>query len=158
MSVQEGDLAPDFSLPAAGGRIASVSSLKGAPFVLYFYPRADTPGCTREACTFQEALLELGGIGLTVIGVSRDKLPKIERFADKYGLEFLLASDQSGEVSRAYGTWIEKSNYGRKYFGMDRASFLVDENGRIARVWRRVKVDGHIRQVIEAAKALGGTR
>ena len=158
MSVHEGDLAPDFSLPASRGRIVSVNSLKGAPFVLYFYPRADTPGCTKEACAFQEALPELSGIGLTVIGVSRDTLPKIERFADKYGLEFPLASDEIGEVSRAYGTWIEKSNYGRKYFGMDRASFLVDENGRIARVWRRVKVDGHIRQVIEAAKALGGTR
>ena len=154
MSVHEGDPAPEFSLPASGGRTASLGGVKGKPFVLYFYPRADTPGCTREACAFQDALAQLDGMGLTVIGVSRDKLPQIEKFAQKYGLQFLLASDESGEVSQAYGAWIEKTNYGRKYMGMDRASFLIDKNSRIARIWRRVKVDGHVRQVLEAAKML----
>ena len=154
MSVHQGDPAPDFSLPVSGGRIASLAGLRGKPFVLYFYPRADTPGCTREACAFQDALAQLDRIGLTIIGVSRDRLPEIDKFAQKYGLQFPLASDEDGAVSEAYGTWIEKTNYGRKYMGMDRASFLVDKNGRIARIWRRVKVDGHVRQVIEAAEAL----
>jgi peroxiredoxin Q/BCP len=154
MSLQKGDPAPDFSLPASGGRTAALASLQGKPLVLYFYPRADTPGCTREACAFQDALAQLGSIGLTVIGVSRDKLPQVEQFAQKYGLQFPLASDEDGAVSQAYGTWIEKTNYGRKYMGMDRATFLIDASGRIARIWRKVKVNGHVQQVVEAAKTL----
>ena len=156
MSVQEGDQAPDFSLPASGGRTASLAALRGKPFVLYFYPKADTPGCTREACAFQEALPQLGRIGVDVIGVSRDTMAPIENFAAKYGLKFHLASDEGGQVAEAYGTWVEKSNYGRKYMGMERTTFLIDEDGRIARIWRRVKVDGHARQVMEAAEALRG--
>jgi len=155
MSVQEGDQAPDFSLPASGGRTASSAALQGKPFVLYFYPKADTPGCTREACAFQEVLPQLGGIGVDVIGVSRDKLAAVEKFAEKYGLKFPLASDEGGQVAEAYGTWAEKSNYGRTYMGMERTTFLIDKAGRIARVWRRVKVDGHAQQVMAAAEALG---
>jgi peroxiredoxin Q/BCP len=154
MSVQEGDQAPDFSLPASGGRTASLAALRGKPFVLYFYPKADTPGCTKEACAFQEALPQLGHIGVTVIGVSRDQMAPIEKFAEKYGLKFPLASDEGGQVSDAYGTWVEKSNYGRKYMGMERSTFLIDKDGRIARIWRKVKVDGHADQVMQAAKAL----
>jgi thioredoxin-dependent peroxiredoxin len=155
MNVQEGDAAPDFEMPASNGRTVSKQSLHGKPFVLYFYPKADTPGCTKEACAFQEALPQLGKIGLDVIGVSRDPMPPIEKFAEKYQLTFPLASDATGAVSEAYGTWVEKSNYGKKYMGMDRATFLVDSEGKIARVWHKVKVDGHAVAVMEAAKALG---
>lgn len=153
MSVSEGDMAPDFDMAASLGRRVSLKSLKGKPFVLYFYPKADTPGCTKEACAFQEALPQLGHIGLTVIGVSRDKMPPIEKFAAKYKLEFPLASDE-GPVSEAYDTWVEKSMYGRKYMGMERSTFLVDAKGRIARVWRKVSVTGHAAEVAKAAQAL----
>ena len=152
MSVAEGDAAPAFELPASGGRTVSLAAMRGKPFVLYFYPKADTPGCTKEACAFQEALPQLGGIGLDVIGVSRDKVKPIEAFAAKYSLTFPLASDESGEVAEAYGAWVEKSMYGKKYMGTDRATFLVDKSGRIARVWRKVKVDGHAAVVMKAAQ------
>ncbi|HST74197.1 MAG TPA: thioredoxin-dependent thiol peroxidase [Acetobacteraceae bacterium] len=155
MSAAEGDQAPDFEMPASGGRSVSLAAMRGKPFVLYFYPKADTPGCTKEACAFQEALPQLGKIGLDVIGVSRDPMPSIEKFAEKYQLTFPLASDAAGAVSEAYGTWVEKSNYGKKYMGLDRATFLVDAAGTIARVWRKVKVDGHAAKVMEAAKTLG---
>src|SRR5580658_5648232 len=114
MSVQEGDAAPAFELPATGGRTVSLAAMHGKPFVLYFYPKADTPGCTKEACAFQEALPQLGHIGVEVIGVSKDKMPPIEKFAEKYALKFPLASDESTEVAQAYGVWAEKSNYGKK--------------------------------------------
>jgi len=155
MSVAEGDLAPAFSMPASGGRTVSSASLKGKPFVLYFYPKADTPGCTREACAFQEALPQLGHVGVEVIGVSKDKIPPIEKFAEKYGLKFPLASDETTEVAQAYGVWVEKSQYGRKYMGMERSTFLVDKNGIVAKVWPKVKVDGHAADVLAAVKALG---
>jgi thioredoxin-dependent peroxiredoxin len=154
MSLGEGDAAPDFALPANGGRSVSLSAMKGKPFVLYFYPKADTPGCTREACAFEEALPALGKIGIAVIGVSRDPMKPIEAFAKKYGLSFPLASDIEGKVSEAYGAWIEKSMYGRTYMGIERSTFLIDRAGRIARVWRKVKVDGHAAEVMTAAKAL----
>lgn len=154
MSVQEGDPAPDVMLAASGGRTVSLAALRGQPVVLYFYPKADTPGCTREACAFQEALPQLDKIGVAVIGVSRDKMPPIEQFAEKYGLKFPLASDEDGRVAEAYGTWVEKSNYGRKYMGMERTTFLIDKDGRIAKIWRKVKVDGHADQVMAAARTL----
>jgi peroxiredoxin Q/BCP len=152
--IGEGQAAPDFALKASGGREVSLGAMKGRPFVLYFYPKADTPGCTKEACGFQEALPELARIGIEVIGVSPDKLPPIEKFAAKYGLEFPLASDPDHKVAEAYGVWVEKSMYGRKYMGMERATFLVGTDGRIAKVWRNVKVPGHATAVAEAAKAL----
>ena len=155
MSLQEGDLAPAFDLPASLGRTVGSASLTGQPYVLYFYPKADTSGCTKEACAFQEALPQLGQSGLTVIGVSRDPMKAIEKFAEKYGLGFPLASDAEGKASEAYGTWIEKSMYGRKYMGMDRATFLVGRDGRIAQIWRKVKVPGHAAEVLRAAQALG---
>lgn len=154
MSLQEGDAAPDFAMPASGGRRVSLAALHGRPFVLYFYPRADTPGCTKEACAFQEALPQLGHIGIEVIGVSKDKMKPIEKFADKYSLKFPLASDAETQVAEAYGVWVEKSMYGRKYMGMERATFLIDRHGRIARIWPRVKVDGHAAEVAAAAQAL----
>src|SRR5271166_7064498 len=113
MSVAEGETAPDFELPATGGRTVSLAGLKGKPFILYFYPKADTPGCTKEACAFQEATPKLEEIGLDVIGVSPDKMKPIEKFAAKYGLTFPLASDEDHAVAERYGTWVEKSMYGR---------------------------------------------
>ena len=155
MSVAEGDEAPAFEMAATGGRTVSLAAMKGRPFVLYFYPKADTPGCTTEACAFQEALPQLGHIGIDVIGVSKDPMKPIEKFAEKYGLTFPLASDASG-VAEAYGSWGEKSMYGKTYMGIDRSTFLIDKTGRIARVWRKVKVPGHAAAVMEAAKALAG--
>lgn len=154
MSVQENDPAPDFVMPATGGRSVSLHSMRGKPFVLYFYPKADTPGCTKEACAFQEALPALGKLGLAVIGVSKDKIPALEKFAAKYKLSFPLASDADTAVAEAYGTWVEKSMYGRRYLGMERSTFLIDKNGRIARAWRKVSVTGHAKAVMEAATAL----
>ena len=155
MSIAEGDAAPAFEMPASGGRTVSLAAMQGRPFVLYFYPKADTPGCTKEAQAFQEALGELGGIGVEVIGVSKDAMKPIERFAEKYGLTFPLASDPGGVVE-AYGAWAEKSMYGKTYMGIDRSTVLVDGAGRVARIWRKVKVPGHAAEVMAAAKALGG--
>ncbi len=155
MNIEEGSTAPDFHLPASGGREVSLSAMKGKPFLLYFYPKADTPGCTKEACAFQEALPQLGTIGLAVIGVSPDKLPPIEKFAAKYNLTFPLASDAEKTAAEAYGVWVEKSMYGRTYMGIERSSFLIDAKGRVAKAWHKVKVDGHAAEVMAAAKALG---
>ena len=152
--VAVGDKAPDFSMPASGGRTVSLAALKGKPFLLYFYPKADTPGCTKEACAFQEALPQLGKIGLDVIGVSKDPMKPIEKFAEKYGLEFPLASDAETGVAEAYGVWVEKSMYGKKYMGLERASFLVDGEGVVRHVWPKVKVEGHAAQVMAAAESL----
>lgn len=134
--------------------MVSRDGLKGQPFLLYFYPKADTPGCTRQACGIQEALPQLGKLGLAVIGVSPDAVPPIEKFAKKYGLAFPLASDADQKVATAYGTWVEKSMYGKKYMGMERTSFLVGADGTIKAIWRKVKPEAHAAQVMEAAKAL----
>lgn len=154
MSLQAGDKAPDFSMPASGGRTVSLAALKGKPFVLYFYPKADTPGCTKEACAFQEALPQLGKLGVPVIGVSKDKMKPIEKFAEKYKLTFPLASDAETQVAEAFGVWVEKSMYGKTYMGMERSTFLVDAKGVIAHVWPKVKVDGHALEVAAAVAAL----
>jgi peroxiredoxin Q/BCP len=154
MSVQEGDAAPDFELPATGGRSVSRKSMRGKPFVLYFYPKADTPGCTKEACAFQEALPQLGRIGIDVIGVSPDKIKPIEKFAEKYQLTFPLASDETHAVAEKYGAWVEKSMYGRKYMGIERSTFLIDKSGKIAKAWRKVSVTNHAAEVLKAAQAL----
>ena len=154
MTVQDGDMAPDFEMPATNGRTVSLSSMAGKPFVLYFYPKADTPGCTKEACAFQEALPQLGKIGIDVVGVSPDKIAPIEKFAAKFALTFPLASDATKAVAERYGTWVEKSMYGRKYMGMERSTFLVDKTGKIAKIWRKVSVAGHAEAVLAAALAL----
>ena len=150
----EGDKAPDFDMDASGGRKVSLATYKGKPFVLYFYPKADTPGCTTEACAFQEALPALAATGLDVIGVSPDAMKPIEKFAAKYNLTFPLASDLEKKTAAAYGTWVEKSMYGRKYMGMERSTFLIDGKGRIAKMWRQIKIPGHAAAVLAAAKAL----
>ncbi len=154
MTAQENEPAPDFEMPATGGRTVSLAAMKGKPFVLYFYPKADTPGCTKEACAFQEALPQLGKLGLDVIGVSKDKVAALEKFAAKYKLSFPLASDAASGVAEAYGTWVEKSMYGRTYMGMERSTFLIDRQGRIAKAWRKVSVTGHAGAVMEAAAGL----
>ena len=154
MSVEAGQPAPDFTLPATGGRSVSLAAMRGRPFVLYFYPRADTPGCTKEACAFQDALPQLANIGVDVIGVSKDDLKSLEKFAEKYHLRFPLASDQGTHVAEDYGVWVEKNMYGKKSMGMERSTFLIGKDGRVARIWRKVKVDGHAQKVMEAAKQL----
>ncbi|GLR66218.1 peroxiredoxin [Acidocella aquatica] len=154
MSLNIGDAAPDFTLPASGGRTVSLAGLKGKPFVLYFYPRADTPGCTKEACAFEEALPQLGKTGVTIIGVSKDSMKAIEKFAEKYNLTFPLASDPETTTIAAYGAWLEKSMYGKKYMGIERSTVLVDAKGKIAHIWPKVKVAGHADEVLKAVQAL----
>ena len=155
MSIEAGDAAPGFDLAASGGGRVSLEAMKGKPFVLYFYPKADTPGCTKEAQGFDEALDGLQGAGVAVVGVSKDKVAALDRFAAKYGLRFPLASDPEGTVVEAYGAWVEKSMYGKSYMGIDRCTVLVDRNGTVARVWRKVKVPGHVAEVTKAVAALG---
>ena len=154
MTLAIGDIAPDFTLPASGGRTVSRDALKGKPFVLYFYPRADTPGCTQEACAFEEALPQLGATGVTVIGVSKDKMKPIEKFAEKYNLTFPLASDPETKVIDAYGAWVEKSMYGKKYMGIERSTVLVDAEGKVAKIWPKVKIAGHAAEVQQAVNEL----
>ena len=154
MSLTEGAQAPDFTLPATQGRTVSAAALKGRPYLLYFYPKADTSGCTKEACAFQEALPQLVGLGLEVIGVSRDPVRALDKFAAKYGLAFPLASDETGALTEAYGVWVEKSMYGRKYMGIERATFLVGADGRISRAWPKVKVEGHAAEVLAVMQSL----
>lgn len=150
----EGKKAPAFKMKASGGREVSSAALKGKPYLLYFYPKANTPGCTKQACGVQEALPQLGKLGLEVIGVSPDPIPPIDKFAQKFGLEFPLASDEDHKVAEAYGVWVEKSMYGKTYMGMERSSFLVGADGKIVRIWRKVKPEAHAAQVLEAAAAL----
>jgi thioredoxin-dependent peroxiredoxin len=134
-----------------------LQAMNGRPFVLYFYPKADTPGCTKEACAFQEALPRFENIGVEVIGVSKDKMPALEKFAAKYGLSFPLASDAGTQVAESYGTWVEKSMYGRKYLGMERSTFLIAKDGKVAKAWRKVSVPGHAKAVMEAVAELALT-
>ncbi|MCP1227061.1 thioredoxin-dependent thiol peroxidase [Acetobacter fabarum] len=155
-ALKVGDKAPAFSMAASGGRTVESAALKGQPFVLYFYPKADTPGCTKEACGFNEALQAFEQAGLSVIGVSRDPVKKLDSFAAKYNLTFPLASDEDGHVTEAYGVWVEKSMYGRTYMGIERATFLIDAKGDIAYIWPKVKVSGHVDAVLAQAQALGG--
>jgi peroxiredoxin Q/BCP len=154
VTLEEGSTAPDFELPASGGRTVSLKAMNGRPFVLYFYPKADTPGCTKEASAFQEALPALKKIGIDVIGVSKDKMTLINAFAEKFQLTFPLASDENGAVTEAYGAWVEKSMYGKKYMGIDRRTFLIDGAGKVVKVWPKVRVEGHVKAVMEAAQRL----
>jgi len=149
-----GDKAPAFSLPASRGRTVSSDALAGQPYLLYFYPKADTPGCTTQACAVQEALPSMKKLNLTIIGVSPDEMAPIDKFADKFHLDFPLASDLDHALADQYGTWVEKSMYGRTYMGMERSSFLVDGEGVIRAIWRKVKPDAHAGLVAAAAAEL----
>lgn len=154
MTIDVGSNAPDFTLPTDGGGSLTLSSLKGRKVILYFYPKDDTPGCTKEACAFQQALPDFSGANAVVVGISKDDQKSHDKFKTKYSLAFTLVSDGDGTVCEAYGVWVEKSNYGKKYMGIERSTFLIDEKGAIAKVWRKVKVDGHAEQVLSEAKAL----
>lgn len=153
--IEAGEAIPDFTLTDADGKTFGRADYAGKPYILYFYPKADTPGCTTEAKDFTELAGEFAAAGLPVIAVSKDKVAKIEKFRDKYGLKVRLASDEDGAVCEAFGTWVEKKLYGKTYMGIARATFLVGADGRAVRVWPKVKVKGHAAEVLEAAKALG---
>lgn len=152
--LQIGDKAPDFTLPTDGGGTVKLSALKGKPVVVYFYPKDSTSGCTKEACGFNDALAMFGRLKAEIVGISRDSVASHDKFKSKYDLGFTLAADVEGKACAAYGTWVEKTLYGRKYMGIERATFLVDAKGVVRRVWRKVKVDGHIDDVLAAAKEL----
>ena len=137
--IEIGDKAPSFHLEASRGRTVDDAELQGKPYLLYFYPKADTPGCTTQACGIQEALPQLQKLDLTVIGVSPDPIDKIDAFADKFTLSFPLASDPEHKLADQYGVWVEKTNYGKTYFGIERSSFLIDANGIVPAIWRKVK-------------------
>lgn len=154
MSVKPGDKAPDFTLATDGDGNVTLSKLKGKKVILYFYPKDDTSGCTSEACGFRDSLPKFGRTDATVIGISRDTVASHDRFKKKYDLPFMLASDEEGKVCEAYGTWVEKSMYGRKYMGIERATFLIDPKGVVRNVWHKVKVPGHVEEVLAAAKAI----
>ncbi|MBV9964992.1 MAG: peroxiredoxin [Alphaproteobacteria bacterium] len=154
MSISVGDKAPDFTMPTDGGGTVALSQLRGKPVVLYFYPKDDTSGCTAEACGFRDSFPDYGKTGAAVIGVSRDSVASHDKFKKKHGLPFVLASDQDGKVCEAYGTWVEKSMYGRKYMGIDRSTFLIDRAGVVRGVWHKVRVPGHVAEVLKAARAL----
>jgi thioredoxin-dependent peroxiredoxin len=151
---QDGDKAPDFELPTDAGEALKLSRLKGKPVVLYFYPKDDTSGCTAEAKDFSRLAPDFRKAGVEVVGVSPDSVESHGKFRKKYGLAIRLAADADKTVAMAYGVWVEKSMYGRKYMGVERSTFLIDAKGRIARHWRKVKVPGHAEEVLAAAKAL----
>lgn len=154
MSVEEGKKAPDFSASTDGGKKLKLGDLRGKAVILYFYPKDDTPGCTKEACGFRDSLPNFSKVKATVIGVSKDSVARHDKFKAKYDLNFPLVSDEDGKICEKYGTWIEKSLYGRKYMGIDRATFLIDGAGTVRKIWRKVKVPGHVEEVLDAAKAL----
>jgi peroxiredoxin Q/BCP len=154
MAVQEGHKAPDFDLPSDGNGRVRLADFSGRPLVLYLYPKDDTSGCTKEAQGFAEAYERFKAAGMEVVGLSKDDVASHDRFKSKYDLPFPLASDESGEVVEAYGSWIEKSMYGKTYMGTDRSTFLIGADGTLERVWRGVKVPGHVEEVLEAAKRL----
>jgi thioredoxin-dependent peroxiredoxin len=149
----QNDIAPDFTLPRDGGTAVTLSALRPAPVVLYFYPKDDTSGCTKEAIAFSALLADFTAHGAHVFGISKDDVQKHEKFVKKHSLTVGLLSD-TAEACEAYGVWKEKSMYGKTYMGIERTTFLIDGSGRIARVWPKVKVDGHAEEVLEALKAL----
>ena len=150
----EGSPAPDFTLPRDGSDSVSLSDLRGKAVVLYFYPKDDTSGCTKEAIAFTENLPAFEAAGATILGVSKDTVAKHEKFRDKHSLGVALLSDAESDVCERYGVWVEKSMYGKKYMGIERATYLIDAQGNIAKVWRKVKVPGHADAVLEAVKTL----
>lgn len=152
--LEEGDRVPDVKLEGLDGQAISPADFRGQKLVIYFYPKDDTTGCTREAQDFTALAGEFEKAGTWILGVSKDDAKKHRKFIDKYDLRIALASDSDGNVCEAFGTWVEKSLYGRKYMGIERATFLIDRNGRIHRIWRKVKVEGHAAAVLAAAKDL----
>ncbi len=154
MTVEPGQTAPDFTLPTDGGKTLSLSELRGKKVILYFYPKDDTSGCTAEACGFRDALPDFSQADAVILGLSKDSVKKHDKFKAKHELPFTLLSDEEGTVCAAYDTWVEKSMYGRKYMGIERATFLIDEEGVVRQVWRKVKVPGHVDAVLKAVQEL----
>ncbi|MEQ8665934.1 MAG: thioredoxin-dependent thiol peroxidase [Rhodospirillales bacterium] len=149
-----GKAAPPFSAPTDGGENLSLKDLRGGKVVLYFYPKDDTPGCTKEAMAFTEHLAQFKKAGTVVVGISKDSPAKHDKFVAKHGLKVRLVSDEDGTICEKFGVWVEKSMYGRKYMGIERATFLIDETGKIRQVWRKVKVPGHAEEVLAAASSI----
>jgi len=147
-------MAPDFTLPRDGGETVTLSALRPGAVVLFFYPRDDTSGCTKEATAFTERAGDFEALGVTVLGVSKDSIASHEKFRDKHGLTVPLLSDAEAETCEAYGVWKEKNMYGKKFMGIERSTFLIDGAGRIVREWRKVKVPGHVDAVLDAAREL----
>ncbi|MDP2763204.1 MAG: thioredoxin-dependent thiol peroxidase [Brevundimonas sp.] len=154
MDITEGAKAPAFDMATADGGRVSLEGLKGRKVVLYFYPKADTPGCTTEAQDFSALIEDFETAGATVIGVSRDPVKKLDRFKAKHDLKVVLASDEPEDVTLAWGVWVEKKLYGREYMGIERTTFLIDGDGVVRRVWRKVSVKGHAAEVLTAAQSL----
>ncbi|MNH49174.1 putative peroxiredoxin bcp [compost metagenome] len=152
--ITEGQAAPAFDLATDGGGRVTLDGLKGQPVVLYFYPKADTPGCTTEGLDFSALADQFAAANTVVIGVSRDAVKKLDRFKAKHDLKVILGSDDDGVVCEAYGTWVMKKLYGREYMGVERATFLIDGAGLVRRVWRSVKVKGHADEVLQAVRSL----
>ncbi|WP_425052524.1 thioredoxin-dependent thiol peroxidase [Psychromarinibacter sp. S121] len=152
--IEKGQTAPDFTLPRDGGGKVTLSDLQGGPVVLYFYPKDDTSGCTREALDFTEASDAFKAAGCTVLGISKDTVAKHDKFREKHDLGITLLSDTEDDVCETYGTWVEKSMYGRKFMGIERTTFLIDQKGTVHHVWNKVKVAGHVSDVLAAAKAM----
>ncbi|MFY0637727.1 peroxiredoxin [Maricaulis maris] len=153
--LKTGDLAPTFKLPADGGETIDLAELRGQIVVLYMYPKDNTPGCTTEALDFTAAADAFSDAGAIVIGLSKDSVKKHDNFKAKHGLQVRLASDEDNAVIEAYGSWVLKKLYGREYMGIDRSTFVIDRDGRLARIWHKVRVKGHVDEVLEAVRALG---
>ncbi|MCB1522058.1 MAG: peroxiredoxin [Hyphomicrobiaceae bacterium] len=154
--LQTGDRAPDFEIPTDDGNQFRLSKLKGAPVVIFFYPKDDTSGCTAEAKSFTELAPEFAAAGARIIGISPDGVASHVKFKKKHDIDVSLGADEDKAVAEAYGVWVEKSMYGRKYMGIERTTLLIDAKGRISEIWRKVKVPGHAAKVLEAVKALAG--
>lgn len=154
MALKVGDKAPAFKLKNQDEETISLSGLKGKPVVLYFYPKDDTPGCTKEACNFRDEFPKFGKLKAEIIGISTDSVKSHKKFAEKYGLPFNLLADEKKQVVQEYGVWKEKNMYGRKYMGIERTTFIINSNGRIANIFPKVKVDEHNKEVMEALKEL----
>lgn len=153
-TAEEGKKAPAFTLPVAGGGEVSLKDYAGKMLVMFFYPKDNTPGCTTESIGFSENLTKFRRAGADVLGVSKDSVASHERFQEKQGLKIALGSDKDSDVIERYGSWIEKKNYGRTYMGIDRSTFLIDETGKIRKIWRKVRVKGHVEEVLETVKDL----
>lgn len=154
MSLETGNTAPKFIAPTDKGGTLNLADLKGQKIVLYFYPKDDTTGCTKEACAFRDAAAAFAKAGAVIVGVSRDSIAKHDKFKAKYDLPFTLVSDEDGSICETYGVWVEKSMYGRKYMGIERATFLIDAKGRIGHIWRKVKIPGHVDAVLKAVEGI----
>ena len=154
MTVEINDTAPNFNAPTDGEGNINLGDLKGQAFILYFYPKDSTPGCTTESCDFRDSHPEFEKLDIKIFGVSKDSVKRHDNFKAKHGFPFALISDESGEICEAYGVWVLKKLYGREYMGIERTTFLVDKNGKINHIWRKVKVKGHVEEVLKQAQLL----